>query len=217
MPARIRLQRHGKKGQPYYHIVIADGRAPRDGKFIESIGTYNPLTIPAEITIDFDKAISWLHKGATPSDTAKAILAYKGVLLKNHLMKGVAKGALTEEMAEAKFQTWMQEKEAKVLNKKNKQMLSKKEELKNRLEAEAKVNIAKSEAVAKKRAKLLEKEHEADAPVAETPVEEAPAAEAPVVEAPVAEAPAVEEVKDETAELPEAPAENTADTEPKAE
>jgi len=192
MPARIRLQRHGKKGQPFYHIVIADGRAPRDGKFIESIGTYNPLTIPAEINIDFDKAISWLRKGATPSDTAKAILMYKGVLYKNHLLKGVAKGALTAEMAEAKFQTWMQEKEAKILNKKNKQMLSKKEALKLRLEAEAKVNLAKSEAVAKKRAKLLENEQEA-------------------------EAPAAEEVKDEAAELPEAPAENTADTEPKAE
>lgn len=192
MPARIRLQRHGKKGQPFYHIVIADGRAPRDGKFIESIGTYNPLTIPAEITIDFDKAITWLRKGATPSDTAKAILMYKGVLYKNHLLKGVAKGALTQEMAEAKFQTWMQEKEAKILNKKNKQMLSKKEALKLRLEAEAKVNLAKSEAVAKKRAKLLENEKEA-------------------------EAPAAEEVKDEAAELPEAPAENTADTEPKAE
>lgn len=192
MPARIRLQRHGKKGQPFYHIVIADGRAPRDGKFIESIGTYNPLTIPAEINIDFDKAISWLRKGATPSDTAKAILMYKGVLYKNHLLKGVAKGALTQEMAEAKFQTWMQEKEAKILNKKNKQMLSKKEALKLRLEAEAKVNLAKSEAVAKKRAKLLEKEQES-------------------------EAPATEEVKDEAAELPEAPAENTADTEPKAE
>ena len=192
MPARIRLQRHGKKGQPFYHIVIADGRAPRDGKFIESIGTYNPLTIPAEINIDFDKAISWLRKGATPSDTAKAILMYKGVLYKNHLLKGVAKGALTQEMAEAKFQTWMQEKEAKILNKKNKQMLSKKEALKLRLEAEAKVNLAKSEAVAKKRAKLLESEQETAAPAAE-------------------------EVKDEAAELPEAPAENTADTEPKAE
>ena len=135
-------------------------------------------------------AISWLRKGATPSDTAKAILMYKGVLYKNHLLKGVAKGALTQEMAEAKFQTWMQEQEAKILNKKNKQMLSKKEALKQRLEAEAKVNLAKSEAVAKKRAKLLEQE---------------------------AEAPAAEEVKDETAELPEAPAENTADTEPKAE
>ncbi|HOY32895.1 MAG TPA: 30S ribosomal protein S16 [Bacteroidales bacterium] len=187
MPARIRLQRHGKKGQPYYHIVIADGRAPRDGKFIESIGTYNPLTIPAEIQIDFDKAISWLRKGATPSDTAKAILMYKGVLYKNHLLKGVAKGAMTEEMAEAKFQAWLQEKQAKVENKKNKHLLGKKDEVKKRLEAEAKVNLAKSEAIAKKRAKLLEKEHEAAGiivaqdenaePPAENPAETEPQAE----------------------------------------
>ena len=91
MPARIRLQRHGKKGMPFYHIVIADGRAPRDGKFIERIGTYNPLAIPAEINIDFDKALAWLNKGAQPSDTAKAILMYKGVLYKNHLIKRCCK------------------------------------------------------------------------------------------------------------------------------
>jgi len=185
MPARIRLQRRGKKGQAYYHIVIADGRAPRDGKFIESIGTYNPLTIPAEIRIDFEKAISWIRKGATPSDTVKAILAYKGVLYKNHLMKGVAKGAITEEQAEAKFQVWLQEKEAKVQNKKNKQLLSKKEEAKKRFEAEVKVNLAISEAIAKKKAKLLEKEHEA-AGIEVVSNEEAPA-EAPAEEAPETE------------------------------
>ncbi len=193
MPARIRLQRRGKKGQAYYHIVIADGRAPRDGKFIESIGTYNPLTIPAEIGIDFEKAISWIRKGATPSDTVKAILAYKGVLYKNHLMKGVAKGAITEEQAEAKFQAWLQEKEAKVQNKKNKQILSKKEEAKKRFEAEVKVNLAISEAIAKKKAKLLEKEHEAAGIEVVAPAEasaEAPAetpAEAPAEKAPETE------------------------------
>lgn len=212
MPARIRLQRHGKKGQPYYHIVIADGRAPRDGKFIESIGTYNPLTIPAEITIDFEKALSWLHKGATPSDTAKAILMYKGVLYKNHLLKGVAKGAMTEEQAEAKFQIWLQEKEAKVQSKKNKQILSKKEEIKSRFEAEAKVNLAKSEALAKKRAKLLEKEHEAAGIEVEVKNE--------IVDAPV-EAPAeaaVETQAETPAEAPaEAPAENTTEPEQKTE
>jgi small subunit ribosomal protein S16 len=192
MPARIRLQRHGKKGQPYYHIVIADGRAPRDGKFIESIGTYNPLTIPAEINIDFEKAMSWLRKGATPSDTAKAILMYKGVLYKNHLLKGVAKGALTEEQADAKFQAWLQEKEAKILIKKNERILGSKEEIKKRHEAEIKVNLAKSEAVAKKRAKLLAKENEVEV--------------------------VAEEVKDEApAELPEAPAEAATPTEEKAE
>ena len=92
MPAKIRLQRKGKKGQPFYHIVIADGRAPREGRFIERIGTYNPLTRPAEIEINFDKAIGWLQNGAQPTDTVKAILAYKGVLYKSHLLKGVKKG-----------------------------------------------------------------------------------------------------------------------------
>jgi len=104
---------------PFYHIVIADGRAPRDGKFIERIGTYNPLAIPAEINLDFDKALEWLNKGAKPSDTARAILMYKGVLFKNHLLKGVAKGALTIEQAEAKFQVWLQEKEAKAIELQN--------------------------------------------------------------------------------------------------
>ncbi len=158
MPARIRLQRRGKKGQAYYHIVIADGRAPRDGKFIESIGTYNPLTIPAQIELDIDKAVTWLRNGATPSDTAKAILSYKGVLYKNHLLNGVAKGAMTAEQAEAKFNIWMQEKQAKIQAKVNDQLLGKKEATKKRLEAEAKVNLAISEAVAKKRAKLQEQE-----------------------------------------------------------
>ena len=95
MPAKIRLQRHGKKGQPFYHIVIADGRAPRDGRFIEKIGTYNPVTVPAEINLNFDKALDWLNKGAQPTDTVRSILSKKGVMLKKHLMIGVQKGAMT--------------------------------------------------------------------------------------------------------------------------
>jgi small subunit ribosomal protein S16 len=205
MPARIRLQRHGKKGNPFYHIVIADGRAPRDGKFIERIGTYNPLAIPAEINIDFDKALAWLNKGAQPSDTARAILTYKGVLFKNHLLKGVAKGALTLEQAEAKFQVWMQEKEVKISAKKNEIVLTKKEKQKKRHEAEIKANLAKAQEVAKKKAKELAKElaveeapveaeveTEVEAAVEETPVEET------VVETPVAEEAVVEEVVAET-------------------
>jgi len=196
MPARIRLQRHGKKGNPFYHIVIADGRAPRDGKFIERIGTYNPLAIPAEINIDFDKAMAWLNKGAQPSDTAKAILSYKGVLFKNHLMKGVAKGALTVEQAEAKFTVWMQEKEAKILSKKNEIVLTKKEAHKKRHEAEIKANSAKSEEIAKKKAKELAKElalKEAPAEV-ETPVDE-------VVEEAAVEENVVETTPEVTAEV----------------
>ena len=110
MPTKIRLQRRGKKGQAFYHIVIADGRAPRDGKFIDKIGIYNPLARPAEIDLDFNKALDWITKGATPTETVKAILAYKGVMFKNHLLKGVAKGAMTLEQAETKFQGWLQEK-----------------------------------------------------------------------------------------------------------
>ena len=114
MATKIRLQRHGKKGKPFYHLVIADSRAKRDGRFIEKIGTYNPNTKPAEININFDIALGWLQKGAIPTDTARAILSYKGVLLKKHLLEGVKKGALTEEQVEEKFQNWIKEKEEKI-------------------------------------------------------------------------------------------------------
>ena len=113
MATKIRLQRHGKKGKPFYHVVIADSRAKRDGRFIEKIGLYNPNTKPAEININFDSALGWLQKGAIPTDTVRAILSYKGVLLKKHLLDGVKKGALTEEQAENKFQNWIKEKEEK--------------------------------------------------------------------------------------------------------
>ena len=103
MPTKIRLQRHGKKGKPYFHIVVADGRAPRDGRFIERIGSYNPITNPATIEIDNDRATDWMMKGAQPTDTTRAILSYKGVLFRVHLNKGVAKGMLTQEQADAKY------------------------------------------------------------------------------------------------------------------
>jgi len=156
MPAKIRLQRRGKRGQPFYHIVIADGRAPRDGRFIEKIGYYNPLTQPAEIEINFESALTWLQKGAQPTDTVRAILSYKGVLFKNHLMKGVQKGALTPEQAEEKFQVWAIEKEAKVLNSKNAHELSLKEARKEALSQEKKVNEAKAQEIARKYAKAQE-------------------------------------------------------------
>ena len=155
MPARIRLQRKGKKGKPFYHIVIADGRAPRDGKFIEKIGTYNPLTKPADIKLNVDKAVDWLNKGAQPSDTVKTILSYKGVLYKNHLLKGVKKGAITEEQAEAKFQTWLTEKEAKITGKIKETELAVKDDSKKRLEAEVKINEARAAEIAKKKAKEI--------------------------------------------------------------
>ena len=117
MPVKIRLQRHGKKGKPFYWIVAANSRAKRDGKFLEKLGTYNPVSNPAQIEIDVDAAVKWLKNGAQPSDTARRILSYKGVLLKYHLLGGVAKGALTEEQAEAKFKAWLDEKANKVSSK----------------------------------------------------------------------------------------------------
>ncbi|WP_339842118.1 30S ribosomal protein S16 [uncultured Maribacter sp.] len=110
MPVKIRLQRHGKKGKPFYWIVAADARAKRDGKFLEKLGIYNPNTNPATIELDIDSSVKWLQNGAQPTDTAKAILSYRGVLLKHHLLGGVRKGALTEEQAEEKFNTWVSEK-----------------------------------------------------------------------------------------------------------
>jgi len=114
MPVKIRLQRHGKKGKPYYWIVAADGRSKRDGKYLEKLGAYNPNTNPATIELDVDGAVKWLDNGAQPTDTARAILSYRGVMLKKHLLGGVKKGALTEEQAEAKFNAWLDEKAAKV-------------------------------------------------------------------------------------------------------
>jgi len=114
MPVKIRLQRKGRKKRPFYHIVVADSRSPRDGRFIEKLGTYNPMTRPATIEIDRDRAYDWVMKGAQPTDTARAILRFKGVYYKKHLMRGVLKGALTEAEAEAKYNEWMEKKEAKV-------------------------------------------------------------------------------------------------------
>jgi len=114
MPAKIRLQRHGKKGKPFYWIVAADGRSKRDGRYLEKLGMYNPNTNPATIELNVDGAVTWLQNGAQPTDTARAILSYKGAMLKNHLAGGVKKGAFTEEEADAKFEAWVKEKEAKV-------------------------------------------------------------------------------------------------------
>ncbi len=114
MPVKIRLQRHGKKGKPFYWIVAADGRAKRDGKFLEKLGTYNPNVNPAEINLNVDGTVAWLQNGAQPTDTARGILSYKGVLLKNHLVGGVRKGALTEEQAEEKFNSWIEDKAQRI-------------------------------------------------------------------------------------------------------
>lgn len=117
MAVKIRLQRHGKRDSAYYHMVVADGRAPRDGKFIEKLGIYNPTTNPATIDINFDSTVNWMMKGAQPTDTCRAILSYKGVLMKKHLLEGVKKGALTEDQANQKFNKWLEEKSGKILGK----------------------------------------------------------------------------------------------------
>ena len=161
MPVKMRLQRYGKKRKPYFHIVIADGRAPRDGKYIEKIGYYDPTKNPAEINIDFDGALDWLQKGAQPTDTVRAILSYKGILYKNHLLKGVKKGALTEEQAEVKFQAWLKEKEAKIAAKVSGLQEKSREERKAQLEAESKIREAREAELAKKKAVEMEAQAEA--------------------------------------------------------
>ena len=146
MPVKIRLQRHGRKGKPFYWIVAADARAKRDGKLLEKIGTYNPNTNPALVDLDIDAAVKWLQNGAQPTDTARALLSYKGVLLKNHLAIGVKKGALTEEQAEEKFAAWLEEKEGKISGKSEniaKNAASKKEAI---LAKEKEVNEARAKA-----------------------------------------------------------------------
>ena len=190
MPAKIRLQRHGKKGQPFYHIVVADSRSPRDGRFIEKLGTYNPLTNPAQINIKFDRALYWYSVGAQPTDTARSLLSKTGVMMKYHLMRGVQKGAMTVEQAEIKFQNWMKEKEAKAANLVKANEEKARGEKKTRLEAEKQVNEARAAELAKKRLAEMEAKKAAEAAaeeaaeaateevVAEAPVEEAPAAEA---------------------------------------
>lgn len=159
MSVKIRLQRKGRRKRPFYHIVVADARAPRDGRFIEKLGTYNPMTSPATIDLDRDAAFDWLMKGAQPTDTARAILRFKGVLYKKHLNRGVQKGALTQEQADAKYQAWIDEKEAKIAK---------------RVEASAEAKIAQL-------AKLSGTPPPPPAPEPEPVVEEAaPAAEATV-------------------------------------
>ena len=186
MSVKIRLQRHGKKGKPFYWVVAADARSKRDGKFLEKIGTYNPNTNPATIDLNIEKAAQWLHNGAQPTDTARAILSYKGALLKHHLDGGIRKGALTQEQADAKLAAWLDEKAGKVDAKKS--GLSKAE-----ADAKAKAFKAEQEANAKRIAA------QAEAAKAEEVAEEA-AAEVTeeVVEAAAEETPAVEENNEET-------------------
>jgi len=147
MSVKIRLQRHGRKQRPYYYIVVADSRSKRDGRFIERLGSYNPMTNPATVEIDVDKALDWLLKGAQPTDTTRAILSYKGVLMKKHLQVGVLKGAITQEQADGKFADWLESKAAKIQGKIEGLKANASEQMRIRLEREA--------AVAAKRIEVL--------------------------------------------------------------
>lgn len=181
MATKLRLQRHGRKGKPIFTIVAADSKVKRDGKYIEKIGQYNPNTNPATIDLDFDAALTWMQNGAQPSDTVRAILSYKGVLYKKHLLEGVKKGALTLEQVEAKFDAWLQDKEGKITGKKE-----------NLASAKASAKAAQLEAekasVEAKAAAAVQAAEAATAEVAEEVAEEAPAVEAAAEEAPAAEA-----------------------------
>ena len=200
MPVKIRLQRHGKKGKPFYWIVAADSRAKRDGKYLDKLGIYNPNVNPAQIELDIDGAVQWLQNGAQPTDTARAILSYKGVMMKNHLVGGVRKGALTEEQAEAKFNAWVEEKGKTIDGKKS--SLS---DAKDKARAEA---FAAEKAVNEKRA--------ADAAAALAPVEEVAEETAEAVAEGEVET-AAEEVVAEVTEAVEETVEAVAEEAPAAE
>lgn len=143
MAVKIRLQRHGRKGRPFYHIVVADSRVKRDGKIIERLGSYNPITNPATIELDVDKSVEWLQKGAQPTNTAKAILSHQGALLKKHLRGGVAKGAFNQEEMEKRFNAWLEEKENATNQKREGLSKAKEEDKQKRLEAEKKIAEAR--------------------------------------------------------------------------
>ena len=191
MATKLRLQRRGRKNYPFYQIIVADSRAPRDGKYIERIGSYNPNTHPATITLDFDRALYWLQTGAQPTDTVRNILSSEGVLMKKHLLGGVAKGAFDEAEAEKRFSAWKSNKLQDEKSEMTRDEEKKRAEEKARLDAEKEVNKARAEALAKKKAD----EEAANAPVVEeveTPSEETTEAKDNVVEneeAPVEEKP----------------------------
>ena len=192
MPVKIRLSRQGRKKRPFYHIIIADARAPRDGKFIERIGIYNPMTKPATIEIDRDKAFEWLQKGAQPTNTANAILRFTGVLYKKHLQRGVTKGALTQEQADAKLEAWLNDKQAKVDARKA-ETLKEMENFRKIVSGEVKVKAAPKR---DEEAEAAFREGSEEVAEVEAPVDEAaPAVEeaAPAVEEAAAEAPATDE------------------------
>jgi small subunit ribosomal protein S16 len=191
MAVKIRLARKGRKKLAYYHIVVADSRSPRDGRYIEKIGSYNPITNPATIEINFDKALGWLQNGALPTDTCRAILSYKGILIKKHLLEGVKKGAFDEAEANRRFEEWMKQNEAKIEAKKSNLEKSQDDDLSNRLKDEKKINEARAAKLAKRNAELaVAAAKETEAPAEEqAPAEQAaePSAEEGTPQEPAAE------------------------------
>ncbi|MFM7105039.1 MAG: 30S ribosomal protein S16 [Flavobacteriales bacterium] len=171
MAVKLRLQRHGKKGKPFFHIVAADSRSPRDGKFIERIGSYNPNTNPASIQLDNERAVTWIKNGAQPTDTVRAMLSYTGVLFRIHLDKGVAKGALTQEEADKRYEAWVQEKATKVQGKRDSLAKIKSTDEAKRLKHEREVNENRLKAI------TAAAEAASAAPVGAAPAEEAASAE----------------------------------------
>jgi small subunit ribosomal protein S16 len=204
MSVKIRLQRHGKKQKPFYWIVAADARAKRDGRFLEKLGTYNPNTNPATIELNLDQAVQWLHNGAQPTDTARAILSYKGALLKHHLDGGVRKGALTQDQADAKLEAWIKEKATKVDAKKETLTKAQKDAKAKALKAEQAANEkrinAAAEALKAAEAPEVVEEEVAEVAAEEVAAEEAPAAEVATEEAAPAEEVVAEEVVAEVTE-----------------
>ena len=227
MSVKIRLARRGRKKQAIYDVVVADARAPRDGRFIEKLGTYNPNTNPASININNERALTWLLNGAQPTDTVKAMLSYRGVMLKKHLQIGVLKGAISQEQADAKFNAWLSEKDTKIEGKKDQLATAKADARKAALAAETAKNQARIDAIQAREAAAAaaaapaveeveapveeetvaaaEETASVETPVVEAVAEETPVAEAPVVEAAVEEAPAVEAAAEETPAVEEAP------------
>jgi small subunit ribosomal protein S16 len=201
MSVKIRLQRHGKKGKPFYWVVAADARSKRDGKYLEKIGTYNPNTNPATIDLNLDSAVRWLHNGAQPTDTAKAILSYKGALLKHHLDGGIRNGALTQEQADAKLAAWLEAKAGKVDAKKEGLSKAQAAAKAKAFKAEQAVNAKRLEDAAKAEADAIA----AESAVEEVVAEEAPAADVAVEEVVAEEAPAAEVAAEEVV-AEEAPA-----------
>ncbi len=215
MSVKIRLARRGRKKQAIYDVVVADARAPRDGRFIEKLGTYNPNTNPASININNERALTWLLNGAQPTDTVKAMLSYRGVMLKKHLQIGVLKGAISQEQADAKFNAWLSEKDTKIEGKKDQLATAKADARKSALAAETAKNQARIDAIKAREAAAVAaaapavEEVEEAAPAVEAPAveEETAAAEAPVVEATTsADAPVVEAAEEVETTSAEAPA-----------